>query len=375
MTDISSSPEKRVAIIHDWLTGMRGGEKVLEVLCELYPEADIFTLIHVKGSVSKTIESHKIYTSFLQKMPFVKNKYRYYLPVMPFAIEQFDLKEYGLIVSSSHCVAKGAKKGKDALNISYCYTPMRYIWDLFDDYFGIGKTNIFVRIIMKALRPLLKKWDVKSSKNVDSFIAISKSISKRIEKAYGRNSIAIYPPVNTGKYLILPVKREKFYLIVSAFAPYKRIDIAIKAFNLLGYKLRIIGEGQEEKRLKKIAQNNIEFMGWQTDEVIQENYSKCAALIFPGEEDFGMVPVEAMACGTPVIAYGKGGALETIVEGKSGLFFSPQTEAALIKAVKTSETVNWSSSEIRAVAEKFSIQRFKDEMAEFIVKRLKSRSS
>ena len=360
----------KVAIVHDWLTGMRGGEKVLEALCELYPEADIFTLIHIKGSVSETIEHHRIFTSFLQRMPFIEKKYRNYLPLMPFAIEQFDLKGYDLVISSSHCVAKGAKTSKNSVHICYCYTPMRYIWDLFEDYFGTGRTNVLIRTLMRIIRPFLKNWDVKSSKRVDSFIAISKFISKRIESAYGRDSVVIYPPVNTDKCLLSPIKREKFYLIVSAFAPYKRIDIAIKAFNILGYKLKIIGTGQVEEQLKKIAKENIEFLGWQSDCVIRENYSKCTALIFPGEEDFGIVPVEAMSCGSPIIAYGKGGALETIVEGKSGLFFSPQTEQALIKAIKNSETVNWSSKEISAPAERFSLQRFKEEISKYIKSKL-----
>lgn len=363
----------KIALIHDWLTGMRGGERVLEVLCELYPEADIFTLIHIKGSVSETIESHKIITSKLQKKPFVEKKYRYYLPSMPKAIENFDLKDYDLIISSSHCVAKGVKPRNGALHICYCYTPMRYIWDMYDEYFGKGRANFITRMAMNMSRPKLKKWDVESSKRVDYFIAISNHIAQRIKTAYNRDSVVIYPPVNTDKFSISNEQVEDFYLIVSAFAPYKRIDLAIKAFNKLGYQLKIIGEGQENKKLKKIAGSNIEFLGWQPDEIIRRYYSKCKALIFPGEEDFGIVPVEAMACGRPVIAYKKGGALETVIDGETGLFFYPQEEEELINAIKQSESINWDSAKTRAQSFKFDNGVFKDKMRSFVEEKVKEK--
>jgi len=366
----------KIAIVHDWLTGMRGGEKVLEALCELYPDADIFSLIHIKGSVSITIESHKIFTSFLQRMPFVETKYRYYLPLMPFAIERFNLEGYNLVISSSHCVAKGVKPGKDAVHICYCYTPMRYIWDVYNDYFGTGKAGFPVRVVMRIIRPFLRKWDVKSSKRVDHFIAISDFIAGRIKRTYSRDSVVIYPPVDTNKYKpeILTSKFEKnkeFYLVVSAFAPYKRIDIAVKAFNELGYKLKIVGNGQDENRLKGMAKNNVEFLGWQTDDIIKENYINCKALVFPGEEDFGIVPVEAMACGTPVIAYSKGGALETVIDGKTGVLFFPQTETELIKAINKSRNMKFDKKEIIKQSEKFSKEKFKERISEYIaLKRL-----
>ncbi|OGF50843.1 MAG: hypothetical protein A2231_04095 [Candidatus Firestonebacteria bacterium RIFOXYA2_FULL_40_8] len=375
---------------------MRGGEKVLEALCEIYPEADIFTLIHIKGTVSKTIEKHKIFTSFMQKLPFVEKKYRYYLFLMPYAVERFNLKGYDLVISSSHCVAKGVKPEKNTIHICYCYTPMRYIWDLFNDYFGPGKTAFPVRVVMTLARPFLQRWDVNSSKRVDYFIAISKYIADRIKRTYGRASEVIYPPVDTIKYKLeirksasaekeakfekeedsKPEKKEKttnekFYLMVSAFAPYKRIDIAVSAFNRLGYTLKIIGSGQEEERLKKISKSNIEYLGWQSDEVIRQHYLECKALIFPGEEDFGIVPVEAMACGKPVIAFGQGGALETVIDGKTGVVFYPQSEEALVAAINKAKTMNFEEKIIREQAEKFSLDRFKKEMTEYINSKLK----
>lgn len=373
----------KVAIVHDWITGMRGGERVLEALCELYPEADIYTLVHVKGSVSETIEKHKIFTSFLQKFPQVEKKYRYYLPLMPLAIQSFKLKDYDLVISSSHCVAKGIIPNKEALHICYCYTPMRYIWDLYEDYFGKGRSSLPVKIAMRIIRPFLKRWDMKTSKRVDYFVAISTFIADRIKRTYGRESVVIYPPVETVKLEDGNLKLEKtgnlkqkeekeekkeFYLIVSAFAPYKRIDIAIGAFNTLGYKLKIVGTGQEEKKLKSIAKDNIEFLGWCSDAEIKEYYHQCKVLVFPGEEDFGIVPVEAMASGKPVIAYGKGGAKETVVDGKTGILFSPQSEEELIKAIKTCENIAWNPKEIAASVERFSVSRFKEEIATYVRK-------
>lgn len=330
----------KVALVHDWLTGMRGGEKVLEAICELFPQADLYTLLHIKGSVSSIIEKRKIFTSFLQYLPDIERKYRYYLPLMPQAIERVDLSEYDIVISSSHCVAKGVKVKDKTLHICYCHTPMRYIWDMYPIYFK--KANIYVRIIMKILRKYLQKWDLKSSTRVNYFIANSENVRKRIQKHYNRESKVIYPPVDTDFFVPSNsrFKSKSYYLIVSAFAPYKKIDLAIEAFNYLRYPLKIIGVGQEEKRLRKIAKKNIEFLGWVSKEELREHYQNCKALIFPGEEDFGIVAVEAQACGTPVIAYGKGGITETVIpiqdhsDSPTGVFFYEQTPLALIEAVK-----------------------------------------
>jgi glycosyltransferase involved in cell wall biosynthesis len=363
----------KVAIIHDWLTIMRGGEKCLEVFCELFPTATLFSLVHIKGALSKTIENMEIKTSFLQKFPNIEKKYRYYLSFMPKAIESFDLTGYDLVLSSSHCVAKGVKVPKNTLHICYCYTPMRYIWDMHDQYFNDSKLS--VKIAMKILRPYLQKWDVKNSQKVNYFIAISENIKNRIKKHYNKDSDIIYPPVNTNFYVpdvsIKTLSSSPYYLIVSAFAPYKRVDLAIEVFNILGYPLKIIGTGQDEEKLKKMAKKNIEFLGWRDNNEIKKYYQNCKALIFPGEEDFGIVPVEAQACGKPVVAYESGGAMETIVGGRTGVFFEKQSTDSLMEAIKMLENIKFNSDEIRGNAEKFSREIFKDKIKKFIDEKIK----
>lgn len=297
----------RVALVHDWLTGMRGGENVLEALCEIFPEAGLYTLIHIPGSVSRAIENRKIHTSFLQRLPMAGKRYRSFLPLFPLAIEGFDLSGYDLIVSTSHCVAKGVIPPPGALHISYIFTPMRYVWDQYRMYFGEGRTGWLTSRVIRVAAHYLRMWDVASSSRVDEFVSISAHVANRVEKYYRRTSPVIYPPVDCTRFSINTASGD-YYLIVSAFAPYKRLDIAIEAFNRMGArKLRIIGKGQDESRLKKMAGPNIEFLGWRTNEEIAGYYAGCRALIFPGEEDFGIVPLEAMASGRPVIAYGKGG--------------------------------------------------------------------
>jgi glycosyltransferase involved in cell wall biosynthesis len=387
----------KTAIIHDWLTGMRGGEKVLEALCGLFPEADLYTLVHVKGSVSSIIEKRRIFTSFIQHLPDVERKYRFYLPLMPKAVEQFDLSEYDLVISSSHCVAKGVKVREKTLHICYCHTPMRYIWEMYTQYFGDAK--IYVKTAMKVIRTYLQKWDIESSKRVNYFVANSENVRERIQRYYHRGATVIYPPVNVDLFVPQRVRQQAagrvsatdYYLLVSAFAPYKKIDIAIEAFNHLGLPLKIIGIGQDEKRLKKLSGPTIEFLGWKSDKELAAYYAGCKALIFPGEEDFGIVPVEAQACGTPVIAYGKGGVTETVIpfgevksqkaevisrdvlpyaseEEPTGLFFYEQTPEALIEALKKFETVEdkFDPSEIRKNAERFGIERFREEFENFV---------
>jgi glycosyltransferase involved in cell wall biosynthesis len=328
----------KVAIIHDWLTGMRGGERCLEVFCELFPQAHLYTLVYIPNSVSSLIEKMPINTSFIQNLPFSKRGYRRYLPLFPMAIERFTLKGYDLILSCSHCVAKGIIPPPDALHISYVLTPMRYAWDMYGEYFGENK-NRLIPFFMHYLR----MWDVTSSQRVDHFICISKHVENRIKKFYRRKAEVIHPPVDTKRFR-LQDKKENYFLIVSSFAPYKRVDLAVEAFNRLGFPLKIIGSGPEEKRLRSKARSNVEFLGWLPDKAVADWYSRCRALIFPGEEDFGIVPLEAMACGKPVIAYGRGGALETIVpfgqgvkvgrEVPTGLFFQEQNMDSLIDAVE-----------------------------------------
>ncbi len=382
----------KIAIIHDWLTGMRGGEKCLEVFCRLYPEADLFTLLHIPGSVSSIIETRKIHTSFLQLLPFVEKKYRHFLPLMPLAIEKFDLTGYDLVLSSSHCVAKGVIPGKKTLHISYCYTPMRYIWDQYEQYFNRTASGILTSTAMGLIAPGLRRWDVRSSKRVDEFVAISRHVQKRIKKYYNRESTVIYPPVDSTFYSPTGERGEDFYLIVSAFAPYKRLDLAVEAFNELGYPLVIIGEGQSAEYLRSIAGPNIQFRGWLSNEEIRSCYARCRAFVFCGEEDFGITPLEAQCMGKPVIGFAKGGLLETVIPDRqtwksetgiseektchpTGVFFHQQTPDALITAIRHFEKVEdrFESEVIRNHALAFDLNIFSDRIWEFIEDRYRLR--
>jgi len=371
-----SNPVGKVAIVHDWLTGMRGGEKCLEIFCELFPEAVIYTLLHNPGSVSPTIENHPIKTSWISSLPFARNGYRHYLPLFPRAIESFDLSDYDLVLSSSHCVAKGAKAPPGSLHLCYCYTPMRYTWDRRGDYFPPERMNPWRRKAIYFFLDRLQRWDRESSKRVDTFIACSENVRARIERYYGREAQIIYPPVDTD-FFTPGGKQEGYYLIVSALVPYKRIDLAVEAFNRLGLPLLIIGTGPEMENLKRLAKGNVEFLGWQSQQKLREYYRRCRALIFPGVEDFGIVPVEAQACGRPAIVYGEGGALET-VSGPfagggppsetriSGVFFEEQTVEALISAVELSRQIDFDSDFIRKGSLRFSKEIFKERIAAFI---------
>lgn len=381
----------KTAIVHDWLTGMRGGEKCLEVFCRLFPEADLFTLLHVPGKVSSLIENRRIETSFLQSLPFVEKKYRYYLPLMPWAVERFQLQDYDLILSSSHCVAKGIRPPKHALHLCYCYTPMRYIWDQYDQYFNRQNSGWLTSTAMRLLAPRLRRWDVRSSGRVDEFVAISRHVQKRIQKHYGRQSTVIYPPVNADFYS--PAANEDiedYYLVVSAFAPYKRVDLAVEAFNELGYPLTVIGEGQLAEQLQKSAGANIRFAGWLSDAGVRSHYARCRAFVFCGEEDFGITPLEAQAMGRPVIALARGGVLETVVPDPqtwkpetgiarektaqpTGVFFYEQTPDALIAAIKHFETIQdrFDPAAIRKHAVGFNVDVFSDRIQHYIEEQVK----
>ena len=369
----------KVALVHDWLTGMRGGEKCLEVFCELYPFADLYTLLHVRGTVSQVIEQRRIFTSFLQKIPGIRRNYRNYLPLFPMAIEQFDLRGYDLVLSSSHCVAKGVKRQNVPLHICYCYSPMRYIWDMYSSYFGKERRNFPARMAISIVRNYLRKWDVRTSARVDRFVAISHNVATRIQRHYGRGADVIHPPVDADFFTPDTRVRRKYYLIVSALVPYKRLDLAIEAFNTLGYPLKIVGAGPEEKRLKKLANANIELLGWKSNDELLDLYRGSRALVFPGEEDFGIVPLEAMACGRPVIAFGKGGALETVLPFRkqrsgeqdgilTGIFFYDQSVEALRKAVLDFEenTHCFHEEGIRRHAQRFHRSLFKKKISNCI---------
>lgn len=360
----------KVVLVHDWLTGMRGGEKVLEKICEIYSDAPLYTMIHISGCVSSAIESRPIYKSLLQYIPCGIKFYRHFLPIMPLLAKGINLKKYDMIISTSHCVAKNIKPSKSGMHICYCHTPMRYIWDMFDDYFS-PKKSLPVYLLMQFLRPCLRYIDVLTSKNVTYFIANSKTTAERIRKYYNREAEVIYPPVDTGYYTVSNIEREEFYLIVSSLVPYKKVELAVNAFNANGKKLKIIGFGPELKYLKRIAKSNIEFLKKVSNDEIRDNYRRCKALIFPGKEDFGIVPVEAMACGAPVITYGEGGATETVIDGKTGVYFMHQTVDYLNEAINRFEAMKFDEKIIRNHSEKFSEKIFPEKIKNFIEDKIK----
>jgi glycosyltransferase involved in cell wall biosynthesis len=361
----------KVAIVHDWLTGMRGGEKVLESLCDLFPDAPIFTLIHLPGSVSSRIESHRIHTSFVQRFPFLQNHYRNYLPFFPSAVQRFHLQDYDLILSSSHCVAKGAIPSPSALHISYCHTPMRYIWSHYQDYFGNRKIGFLKRATLPAVLKYLRGWDVSSCSRVHQFVANSQAVAGRIARYYGREARIIYPPVDVDYYT--PSNgREDFYLIVSALVPYKRIEVAVEAFRQIRHRLLIVGTGPEQNSLRKLASSNIHFLGKVNSERLRDLYRKAIALIQPGEEDFGISIVEALACGCPVVAYAAGGALETVVDGETGLFFNELSVENLRETVDKAGSLRFNKALMRRAALRFSPDRFQSEFQSLIQEKLRS---
>src|SRR5262245_46445055 len=346
----------RVALVQDWLTGMRGGERCLEVFCELYPQADLYTLLHVPGTVSPVIERRRIVTSFVQRLPYAARQYRSYLPLFPAAVERFDLRGYDLVLSSSHCVAKGVL-APGGPHVCYCFTPMRYVWDMYGEYFGPG-AGVLTRSLMPPIAAALRRWDRKSSRRVDHFVAISRFVADRIRRFYRRSAEVIYPPVDIQRFRLADEPAEDFYLVVSALAPYKRVDLAVAAATRLGQRLLVVGTGPEEAKLRALAGRTVEFLGWRSDDEVAELYRCCRALLFPGLEDFGIVPLEAMAAGRPVIAYAGGGALETVVplegeEPATGLLFSEQTIEALVQAIRRfeREAHRFSSKSLRARAE------------------------
>ncbi len=367
----------RVALIHDWLNGMRGGEKCLEELCLLFPDADIYTLIHEPGRVSRTIESHSIHTSFLQHVPGARRYYRHFLPIFPSAIERLSVAGYDLVVSSSHCVAKGVRLEPGTPHVCYCFTPMRYAWDLESTYFGRSRTKAPVRWAAARVLPYLRRWDVETAARVGQFVAISEHVRERIRRIYGREAGRIYPPVDTEAYRpdFSPPAREDFYLMVTALAPYKGVDVAIEAFRGSGRKLVVIGTGQDERRLHALAGPEVTFAGWADPPALRDAYARCRAFLHPAEEDFGIAAVEAQAMGAAVLGYDRGGLTETVVDldraaagPPSGILFAPLTVDGLRKALDRFEASRgeFDSQAIRQHALRFSRQAFRDEFAALI---------
>lgn len=356
-----------VALVHDWLTGRRGGEKVLEVLADIFPQAPIYTLFHFSNSQIPEIERRKIYTSFLQRAPFLRRYYRFYLPLFPLAIELFDLQAYDLVISSSHCVAKGIIPRPGALHVAYVHSPMRYAWNQYHAYFSPRRLSFFQRLLIPPQIHYLRLWDVASSDRVDYFVANSINVARRIERYYHRQAEVIYPPVDTEFFHPSADNfRDNYFLIVSALVPYKKIELAIEAFNRLNWPLVIIGQGPEEKKLRRLAGPSIKFLKNISDNDLRYFYQRARAFILPGEEDFGIATVEAQSCGTPVIAFSQGGAKETVLPNITGVLFEEPTVEALLEALDKFNRLPFNKAAIRQHAENFSRCNFRDKMLELI---------
>ena len=362
----------KVAIIHDWLITYAGSERVLEQILHLYPNADLYSIVDfIPENQRGFILDKPVITSFIQGLPGAKSRYKSYLPLMPLAIEQFDLSSYDLVISSSHAVAKAVLTGPDQLHISYVHSPMRYAWDLQHEY--LKQSNLCNGVkgwLVKYLLHRLRKWDVGTSNRVDVFIANSNFIKRRIEKVYRRDSFVIFPPVSVNSFNVEAVK-DDYYLTASRMVPYKRIDLIVEAFTKIPHKkLKVIGTGPDHEKIKRIAQGypNIELMGYQPFTVLKEHMQKAKGFIFAAEEDFGIAPVEAQACGTPVICYGKGGVLDTVIDNESGVFFKRQSVDALISAIEKFETITFDAYKIRNHAQKFSNEIFKKKFKKFVDK-------
>ena len=368
-----AAPRPRVALVHDWLTGMRGGERCLEVACELFPEAPLYTLLWVPGSVSPLIERRRIVTSFVGRLPRAATRYRAYLPLFPAAIRRLDLGGHDLILSLSHCVAKGVRTPPGALHLCYCFTPMRYVWDLYDDYFG-ARAGLATRLLMPPVAAALRRWDRRTA-GVHRFAAISQHIAERIRRVYGRAADVLHPPVDVQRFRLAEAPGD-FYLVVSALAPYKRVDLAVGAANRLGRRLLVVGTGPEERRLRRLAGPTVELLGWRPDPEVAELYARCRAVLFPSHEDYGIVPLEAAAVGRPTIALARGGALETMVgldagdEPPTAVFFAEQTVEALAGAIGRFEAAEgrFEPKALRARAERFDRPAFKARLEAWIAR-------
>ncbi len=356
----------KVAIVHDWLVTNAGAEKVLRGIVNLYPDAEIFSLVDflTKEERKTIVDGKKVHTSFIQKLPYAKSHFRNYLPFFPKAIESFDMHGYDLIISSSWAVAKGVKKISGQIHICYCHTPIRYAWDLYDEY--TSSLNLPKKFLVQKTLKQIRKWDIETLDRVDHFIANSDFVKERIERTYKREATVIYPPVDINQFT-LNTKKEDFYLTASRLVPYKKTKLIVEAFNQMpGKKLLVIGAGEEYKSIQKIAASNIEILGYQPDDVLIDHMQKAKAFVYAAIEDFGIIPIEAMACGTPVIALNEGGTKETITDKITGTHFNAQTEASIIDAVEKFENMAFNPKRIRQEAMKYT--HFEEQLQTFIAK-------
>jgi glycosyltransferase involved in cell wall biosynthesis len=348
----------RVALVHDWLTGMRGGEKVLDAICELFPDAPLYTLVHVPGTVSVRIEARHIVRSFAQALPAPGRFYRHYLPLYPMAVELMDLDDYDLVVSSSHCAVKSVVVPGRAVHVCYCHSPMRYAWDQFDAYFGPDQVGAAASWALRRAMRRMARWDAATAGRAHRFLANSQYVAGRIRRYYNRGSTIVYPPVDTDFYSPDGRTSSPSFLIVSALVPYKRLDIAIESCRRVGVPLKIVGTGPEQTRLQAMAGPTVEFLGWQPDDQIRRLYREARATLLPGIEDFGIVPVEAQACGCPVVALGGGGARETVIDGVTGVLVNEPTPEAFAEGLTTALRTQFDPEALRANALRFSRAQF-----------------
>ncbi|MBL4866097.1 MAG: glycosyltransferase family 4 protein [Pseudomonadales bacterium] len=360
----------KIAIVHDWLVTYAGAERVLEDIIKLFPSADLFSIIDFLPENNRDfIIGKKPKTTFIQHLPFAKTKYRAYLPLMPLAVEQLDLSSYDIVISSSHAVAKGVITGPDQFHICYCHSPMRYIWDLQHQY--LRESNLhsgFKSWIIRYLLHRMRIWDNRTANGVDLFISNSDYIGRRIKKVYGKESTTIYPGIDIERFPLVTDK-DDFYFTASRMAPYKKIELIVQAFNEMpDKKLKVIGDGPQYQKIKEIAGANIKLLGFQPTEILIQHMSKAKAFVFAAEEDFGIIPVEAQACGTPVICYGKGGTLETVKPEITGLFFNEQSTNSIITAIEKFDQIasKFEAGEIRKHASTFSKERFRSEFLDII---------
>lgn len=360
-----ASGRGRVALVHHWLVTQRGGEHVLETLAELFPGADIFTLVCDRERMAPVFSGHRIHTSPLQHFPFATRWYPHYLPLFPWATKRLDLRGYRLVISSDAATLKGVRTDQGAMHICYCHTPMRYVWSGYETYRRAG--GFLARTVLPALAPWLRGWDYEAAQHVSHFVANSHTVAERIRRYYGRESTVIHPPVDTDYFQPSPGgERDDSYLVVSQLVPYKRVDLAVEAFNRCGKRLLVVGEGSERRDLERRARKNIRFLGAQPRNALREAMRQARALIFPGEEDFGIVMAEALACRTPVIAFHRGGAREIVTGGETGVLFEEQTADSLLDGIARFERTRLNPLAMRTSALRFSRQRFIQEFARFL---------
>jgi glycosyltransferase involved in cell wall biosynthesis len=359
-------------LVHDWLTGMRGGEKVLEVLCRVFPDADLLTLVHDRGSVSPAIENHRIRTSLVQRLPRSARWYRHYLPTFPTAIECFDLDDADLVVSTSHCAAKSVVPTGRAVHLCYCHSPMRYAWDQFDAYFGPERLGRVGSALARPVMAWLARWDRGTAHRVDRYVANSRFVAGRIARYYNREAAVLYPPVDTEFFTPGEAAPEPYFLVVSALVPYKRIDVAIAAAERLQVPLKVVGSGPDFDRLRAIAGPSVQFLGALGPPALREIYRRAQALVLPGEEDFGIAPVESMATGRPVVALNRGGAVETVLHGQTGVLVDDQTAEAFADAMQAATALATDPSRIADHAGQFGTARFEAGFRDLVTRAVRS---